>query len=127
MPVEIGLPSPRTQHFNPEMNEECLRLGLDLLEEHRETSRLRVAEYKNRVARYYNSRVKPRSFKVGDLVLRKVMLNTRDPSTGALGPTWEGPYKVVEIVRPGTYRLTDLNDKVLPHPWNAEHLRIYYQ
>ena len=55
------------------------------------------------------------------------MLNTKEANAGALGPTWEGPYRVKEIVRPGTYRLEDLNGRILPHPWNAEHLRKYYQ
>jgi hypothetical protein len=36
------------------------------------------------MAKYFNRKVKPRSFKVGDLVLRKVTLATRDPVEGKL-------------------------------------------
>ncbi|GFY96586.1 hypothetical protein Acr_11g0008920 [Actinidia rufa] len=104
-----------------------LRLNLDLLDEKRESAELRQAAYKNRIAKYYNERVKHRSFLPGDLVLRRVTLSTRDPSAGKLGPTWEGPYKVIKVSRPGTYWLEDLNGKALLHPWNAEHLKKYYQ
>lgn len=74
------------------------------------------------MARYYNARVKMRLFRLGDLVLKKVLTHV-----GAMEPNWAGPYKVREIVRPGTYIIADLNGNKLPHPWNAQHLRIYYQ
>ncbi|GFS31891.1 hypothetical protein Acr_00g0019780 [Actinidia rufa] len=61
------------------------------------------AAYKCRVARYFNQSVKHRSFLPTDLVLRKVTLSTKEPSEGKLGPTWEGPYKVTKVSRPGTY------------------------
>uniref|UniRef100_A0A2N9HH57 Integrase catalytic domain-containing protein n=1 Tax=Fagus sylvatica TaxID=28930 RepID=A0A2N9HH57_FAGSY len=85
-----------------------------------------LKRYQEKMARHYNSRVKPRQLSVGDLVLRKVTLATKNPSEGKLGPNWEGPYKVIEIRRPGTYHLEDMNGRRLPHPWNAEHLRKYY-
>ncbi|GFY84511.1 hypothetical protein Acr_03g0012850 [Actinidia rufa] len=82
---------------------------------------------KCQVAKYYNQRVKHRSFLPGDLVLRRVTLSTKEPNAGKLGPTWEGPYKVIKVSRPGTYWLEDPNEKELLHPWNAEHLKKYYQ
>lgn len=62
----------------------------------------------------------------GELVLRKVMSDTKDPTSGVLGPTWEGPYKVTIVVRQSTYGLENQHDKVVSHPWNAEHLKICY-
>ncbi|KAH9751207.1 Ribonuclease H [Citrus sinensis] len=79
------------------------------------------------VARYYNARVKNRRFRVGDLVLKKVLPNMQDPGVGTLGPNWEGPYIVKDVVRPGTYSLSTLDGNILRHAWNAEHLRAYYQ
>ncbi|KAL4626772.1 hypothetical protein ACB092_05G121400 [Castanea dentata] len=79
------------------------------------------------MAKHYNSRVKHRDFKVGDLVLRKVMGAVRDPAQGKLGPNWEGPYKIISWLRKGTYHLETLDGQKLRHPWNAEHLRKYYQ
>ena len=46
------------------------------------------------MAKHYNSRVRHRDFKVGDLVLRKVMGVARDPTQGKLGLNWEGPYRI---------------------------------
>ncbi|GFS37771.1 hypothetical protein Acr_00g0053840 [Actinidia rufa] len=62
IPVEIGVPSFRTLNFNGKGNEGELRLNLDLLGEKRESAELRQAAYKGRIAKYYNKRVKHRSF-----------------------------------------------------------------
>ena len=104
-----------------------MRLQLDLIDEVRSAAEQRLARYQDRMARHYNSRVQHRDFQVGDLVLRKVMGATRDPTQGKLGPNWEGPYRVTSWQRNGTYHLETTNGKKLPHPWNAEHLRMYYQ
>ena len=48
-----------------------------------------------KMAKYFNQRVKLKRFSIGDLVLRKVILATKDLAQGKLGPTWEEPYKVV--------------------------------
>ena len=127
IPVEIGMPSFRVSNFDKEINEAELRINLDLLEEKRENAELRQMAYKCQVAKYYNQRVRHRSFLPGDLVLRKVTLSTKEPNTGKLGPTWEGPYKVIKVSRPGTYWLEGPDGKALSHPWNAEHLKKYYQ
>lgn len=74
------------------------------------------------MALYYNTRVKPRVFKPGDLVLKKVLNHVR-----ALESNCEGPYTIHDIVRLGTYILSDLNGNELTHPWNADHLCVYYQ
>ena len=79
------------------------------------------------MARQYNSQIRHRDFQVGDLVLRRVMGATRDPTQGKLGPNWEGPYRVTASNRKGTYHLETTEGVKLPHPWNAEHLRKYYQ
>ena len=44
---------------------------------------------------YYNKRLKLKRLDIGDLVLRKVTPTTKDLAQGKLGPTWEGPYRVV--------------------------------
>ena len=47
------------------------RLNLDLLDEVREEARVKVEAVKRRIERRYNSRVMPRQFREGDLVMRK--------------------------------------------------------
>ncbi|GFS42902.1 hypothetical protein Acr_00g0082420 [Actinidia rufa] len=98
-----SMPSFRVSNFNKEINEAELRVNLDLLEEKRVNAELRQMAYKCQVAKYYNQRVKHRSFLPGDLVLRKVTLSTKEPNAGKLGPMWKGPYKVIKVSRPGTY------------------------
>ena len=84
---------------------EYLRLNLDLLEEKLEQVLKRMEDYHRKTARYYDQRVKPRSYKPGDLVLKKLMPARKDPSHGKLGPNWEGPYIISRIIRPGNYEL----------------------
>lgn len=74
VPVEIGLPTERVERpFDEPSNDEALLLNLDLLEKKCESAQLRTIEYQNRVARYYNSRIKHQSFMVDDLGLWKVL------------------------------------------------------
>ena len=54
-----------------------------------------MAKYQQKMAEYYNQRVKLKRFNIGDLVLQKVTPAMKDPAQGKLGPTWEGPYKVI--------------------------------
>ncbi|XP_077228402.1 uncharacterized protein LOC143861359 [Tasmannia lanceolata] len=56
IPVDIGAPSPRITSFNEQLNSDELRANLDLLEEIREESRIRVAAYKQRVSNYHDSK-----------------------------------------------------------------------
>ena len=85
-PVEIGLKSPRIELATVEHNEEALRLNLDLLDEKREQVLKRTEDYQRKTVRYYDRKVKPRSYKLGDLVLKKLMSARKDPTHGKLGP-----------------------------------------
>ncbi|XP_077226417.1 uncharacterized protein LOC143859650 [Tasmannia lanceolata] len=62
IPVDVGTPSPRVTNFNEQLNGDGLRANLDLLEEAREESRIRVAAYKQKVSNYHDSKVRPREF-----------------------------------------------------------------
>jgi hypothetical protein len=127
IPVEIGLTTWRTMNYDESSNDSQLRTNLDLLDEIRDQAEAKNKVYQQRMARYYHRRVKHREFRVGDLVLRKVTLVTKYPTQGKLGPTWEGPYRVVKFHIRGTYHVEKLDGTALPHPWNAEHLKKYYQ
>ena len=61
--------------------------------------------YNHQVAKYYNKRVKSKSFLPCDLVLREVTLSRKELNVGKLGPKWEGLHKVVKVSKPGTYWL----------------------
>ncbi|KAL0341693.1 UNVERIFIED_CONTAM: hypothetical protein Scaly_1831900 [Sesamum calycinum] len=70
-PAEVGELNWRVKHYDLEANEQGLRMNLDFVEEVRERASVRAAMYKARMAKAYNSRVRPRNFQVGDLVMRK--------------------------------------------------------
>ena len=126
-PVEIGLKSPRIKLASVEHNEEALHINLDLLDEKREQVLKRTKDYQRKTARYYDQKVKPKSYKPGDLVLKKLLPARKNPAHEKLGPNWEGPYIVSRVVRPGNYELQTEEGKILPHAWNAEHLKRFYQ
>ena len=78
--------SHRVKEYQTKENEVQLRLNLDLLDEVRMNAEQRIARYKNLMARQYDAMVKPRHFNIGDLVLKRVTLATRNPTYGKLGP-----------------------------------------
>ena len=97
-PMEVGLKSPRVEFANAEHNEEILHVKLDLLEEKHEQV-LRCAEdYRRKTTKYYDRRVRPRSFKPDDLVIKRLLPARKDPTHGKLGPNLEGPYVISPIV-----------------------------
>jgi transposase InsO family protein len=122
VPVEIGEPSLRVEQYDDKTNDARLRTNLDLLDETREIAYIRAEAYRRRVEQYYNGRVRARSFKRGDMVLRKTQIPGHK-----LGPNWEGPYSVEEVIGHGAYKLKDANGKLLPRAWNVSNLRKFYQ
>ena len=126
-PVEIGLKSPRIELAAVEDNDEAFRLNLDLSNEKREQVLRRTEEYQRKTARYYNQKVKPKSYMPGDLVLKKLLQARNNPAHGKLGPNWKGPYIISRVVRPGNYELQTEEGKILQHAWNVEHLKRFYQ
>ncbi|XP_073288977.1 uncharacterized protein [Primulina huaijiensis] len=121
--AEIGETSLRVKQYKQLDNDHSLRASLDLIDELREKTSIRVERYRARMAKVYNNRVNPRSFQVEDLVMRKA--DVLHP-VGKLDPKWKGSYKVVEIIKTGIYRLQHQNGKVLPLPWNVANLKKFY-
>ena len=82
IPLEIGIPGNRTQGVENDTNDKLLARAQDLLKEQRENATIQLAVYQQQLARAYNTRVNPREFPVGDLGLRKVGGNKKDPREG---------------------------------------------
>ena len=83
--MEVGLTSYRVENYAEGKNE-AIRLRLDLVDEVHVVAKQRLARYQNLMVKHYNSNVRHRDFRVGNLVLRKVMGATKVPSQGKLGP-----------------------------------------
>ncbi|GKV43074.1 hypothetical protein SLEP1_g50414 [Rubroshorea leprosula] len=126
IPIEIGVPSFQVTHFDEGRNGQLLRENLDLLAEVREEAPLWTLVYKQKLANFYNKRVRPRTFTVGDLVLRKAGLTGFETRFGKLAPNWEGTYTVAEVPHPGAYVLQDAEGKRVPRVWNVNNLNKFY-
>ena len=85
-----------------------------------------MAHYQQRLKQGYEKGVKLRPLVSRDLVLRKVVRIAKNPTWGKLGPNWEGPYKINSVASIGAYYLEDLDENVVPRPWNVNNLRRYY-
>ena len=126
IPVEVGVTSIKRGTFNKGINDDELRLNLDCLDEVRDNASSKMTKYQKKMAEYYNKRVKLRRLDIEDLVLRKTTTTTKNPTQGKLGPTWEGPYRVIHYSRQGSYHLETMDGQRLPRPWNIEHLKKYH-
>ena len=85
-----------------------------------------MAYYQQKLKQCYDVNVKLRSLTPGDLVLRKVVGAAKNSAWGKLGPNWEGPYRITLKAGIGAYFLEDLDEHVIPHPWNVNNLNRYY-
>ena len=126
IPLENGFPTMRTSTFTSDENDELLKKNLDLIEERRENAMVQLAYYQHKLKQGYDMNVKLRSLAPGDLVLRKVLGNTKNPAWEKLGPNWEGPYRITSIAGVGAYYLEDLDERTVLHPWNVNNLKRYY-
>ena len=61
----------------------------------------------------------------GDLVLKKVLGITKNLAWGKLGLTGKGQI-ITSMAGIGAYHLKDLDENVVPHPWNVNNLKKYY-
>ncbi|XP_075645303.1 uncharacterized protein LOC142616310 [Castanea sativa] len=80
IPTEVGLTSYRIANHDMQNNNEAMCLQLNLVDEIRATAEQRLGQYQNLMARHYNSRVKHKDFKKGDLILRNITDATKDQS-----------------------------------------------
>ncbi|RVW50249.1 Gypsy retrotransposon integrase-like protein 1 [Vitis vinifera] len=127
IPTEIGLPTIRTDAVEQEDANTELGRNLDWADEVRESAVIRMADYQQRASAHYNRKVRPRNFKNGTLVLRKVFENTVEVGAGKFQANWEGPYIVSKANENGAYHLQKLDGTPLLRPWNVSNLKQYYQ
>ena len=126
IPLEANFPTMRVSSFTSSSNDELLGKSLDVIEEKREKVVIQLAYYHQNLKQGYDANVKFRPLAQKDIVLRKVIGASKNPSWGKLGPNWEGPYQITSIVGIGEYYLEDLDEKAVPRPWNVNNLKRYY-
>uniref|UniRef100_A0A2N9FH02 Uncharacterized protein n=1 Tax=Fagus sylvatica TaxID=28930 RepID=A0A2N9FH02_FAGSY len=127
IPLEVGLPTLRSEEYDQDNNELVLAKDLDLAQERRDLAMIRLASYQGDLKKRYGKSVRERILAPGDLVLRKVLGSKRDPTQGKLGANWEGPYQIVSEAGLGAFNLQGMDGKPLKRPWNISNLKKFYQ
>ena len=80
IPLETGFPTLRTNALTSDGNDELLEKSLDLIKERRENATVQLAYYQHKLKQGYDTNVKLRPLSPGDLVLRKVLGTTKNPT-----------------------------------------------
>src|SRR4051812_24513224 len=102
LPSDILHDAPRVAAYYEDDAEESIRLDVDLLEKERVLACQRSAIYQQKLHSYHSRRVRNRSFKEGDLVLR-----LKQKKSQKLSPPWEGPFIISKALLNGSYYLVD--------------------
>jgi hypothetical protein len=95
----------------------------DLLESDRLKAITNLEKYQEETRAWRDPKVKLKEFKAENLVLSR---SPRTKITGMFEAKWTGPYMVTKKTRPGAYRLTDTQGRVVEHSWNTENLHRFY-
>jgi hypothetical protein len=102
LPVKITHEAPRIAAFDETNSTKALQDDVDALDKARDVALARAMQYQQSLRNYHNTRVRPRSFVLGDLVLR-----LKQDGHCRLESPWLGPYIVTEVIPGGAYRLQD--------------------
>ncbi|XP_074336258.1 uncharacterized protein LOC141673412 [Apium graveolens] len=109
LPIEVGSPSHRAINFDEIANEEGLRTDIELIDEVRDQAIARMEKYKEKTEEHFSKKSRVKNFQVRDLVLQDTEASD-STNIGKLMPKWEGPYKIKEVLRPGTYKLMNMDE-----------------
>jgi hypothetical protein len=123
LPTDLEYRSPRVQSYDEGTNQLAREDSLDQLDEARTVALMHSARYQQALRRYQAWKIRRRDFKEGDLVLR---LRQDNRGRHKLSPPWEGPYVVVKVLKPGTYKLANEDGQELANAWNIQQLRRFY-
>ncbi|XP_015955836.1 uncharacterized protein LOC107480200 [Arachis duranensis] len=125
IPVEVGIPTLRAELYDEQQNEDRRNAELDLTEKEREIAAIRQRAKKQLAEIKHNKRVHPRTFTIGDLVLRRTEEARRPPTHGKLAANWEGLFQITKVLGLGAYQLQTLQGNTIPGNWNVSSLKVY--
>jgi hypothetical protein len=99
--------------------DEALESRLKALEE--------IEKEKVKIAKAYNKRVVEKLFQVGDIVWKMILpLGTQIGKFGKWSPSWEGPFRVIQVVAGNAYFMEYLEGHSLPKALNGNYIKCYY-
>ena len=83
---------------------------------------VQLAHFQQKLKQGYDKGIKAKVLVPRDLVLRKFVGNAKNLALRKLGLNWEGPYCITLVARIKAYYLEDLDEIIVPHPWNVNNL-----
>jgi hypothetical protein len=104
LPTDLEYGSPRVKGYDENANQLAREDSLDQLDEARTVALMHSARYQQALRWYQARKIRRRDFDEGDLVLR---LRQENRGRYKLSPPWEGPFVVVKVLKPGTYKLAN--------------------
>ena len=123
LPTDLEYGSPKIKGYDECSNQRAREDSLDQIDEARDVAMMQSARYQQALRRYQAQKIRRRDLNEGDLVLR---LRQDNRGRHKLSPPWEGPYVVVEVLKPGTYKLANEQGEVFTNAWNIQQLRRFY-
>ena len=127
LPIEVEIPSLRILR-EAELEEaewvEDRCIQLNLINEHRLQAMHHAQCYQKRLARAYQKKVRPRSFRPGYMVLRAIHL---PDGRGKFWPNWRGPFLIKRVFSSGVVVLENMDQVEQSEPVNTCYLKKYYQ
>jgi hypothetical protein len=91
LPADLKFGAPRLIFENIAEAEATRLEDVDILEEERLNMVIQLAQYQQTLRCYHDKAVRHRSFAVGELVLRRILMGE---GRHKLSPLWEGPFMV---------------------------------
>jgi transposase InsO family protein len=123
LPTDLEYRSLKGKGYNEDAKQRAREDSLDQVNEAPDVAMMHSARYQQALRWYQAQKVWRRDFNEGDLVLR---LRQDNRGHHKLSPPWEGPYIVVKVLKPGTYRLANEEGEELTNAWNIKQLRCFY-
>ncbi|XP_070008999.1 uncharacterized protein [Nicotiana sylvestris] len=128
IPAEVEIPSLRiiieAEIEDNEWVKTCLE-QLTLIDERQMVAVFHGKLYQQRMARAYNKKVWPRNFKVGQLVLRRI-LPLHKEAKGKFAPNWKGLYIIKKLLPKGALYLGDIEGNDPEITVNVDAVKRYY-
>jgi hypothetical protein len=128
LPAEIEIPTLRVLMETELEDAEWVKSRYDqlcLLDEKRLAAIYHSRCYQNRISRAFNKFVRPRNFKVGDLVLKRI-LPIQNEAKGKFAPNYQGPFRVSKVLSGGALILSEMDGEEFPQPLNADTVKHYF-
>lgn len=64
--------------------------------------------------------------RLDDWIIRTIKARGLSYVKGKLGPNWDSPYKVIDIVKLDTFRPESPEGVPVSRPWNADNLKMFH-